>query len=67
MLITAPTNQVQLEAVFERILNIRRITRQDQQLLMSALLSKEDLNEQEMLQINKVFQAVQGGLIKVVD
>ncbi|BAY31943.1 hypothetical protein NIES2107_38290 [Nostoc carneum NIES-2107] len=67
MLITAPTNQIQLEAVFERILNIRRITRQDQQLLMSALLSKEDLNEQEMLQINKVFQAVQGGLIKVVD
>ncbi|BAY88248.1 MULTISPECIES: hypothetical protein [unclassified Tolypothrix] len=67
MLITAPTNQVQLEAVFERILNIRRITRQDQKLLMSALLSKEDLNEQEMLQINKVFQAVQGGLIKVVD
>ncbi|MBD2212550.1 hypothetical protein H6G27_22140 [Nostoc linckia FACHB-104] len=67
MLITAPTNQVQLEAVFERILNIRRITRQDQQLLMSALLSKEDLNEQEMLQINKVFHAVQGGLIKVVD
>ncbi|MBD2166606.1 hypothetical protein H6G04_19595 [Calothrix membranacea FACHB-236] len=67
MLITAPTNQVQLETVFERILNIRRITRQDQQLLMSALLSKEDLNEQEKSQINKVFQAVQGGLIKVVD
>ncbi|BAY98399.1 hypothetical protein NIES37_23490 [Tolypothrix tenuis PCC 7101] len=67
MLITAPINQVQLEAVFERILNIRKITRQDQQLLMSALLSKDDLNEQEMLQINKVFQAVQGGLIKVVD
>ncbi|QIR39671.1 hypothetical protein HCG51_25135 [Tolypothrix sp. PCC 7910] len=67
MLVTVPTNQVQLEAVFERILNIRRITRQDQQLLMSALLSKDDLNEQEMLQINKVFQAVQGGLIKVVD
>ncbi|MDZ7956451.1 MAG: hypothetical protein RMY34_00830 [Aulosira sp. DedQUE10] len=67
MLLTAPTNQVQLEVVFDRIFHIRRITRQDQQLLMSALLSKEDLNEQEKLQISKIFKAVQGGLIKVVD
>jgi len=67
MLVTAPTNQIQSETVFDRIFNIRRISRQDQQLLMSVLLSKEDLNELEKLQINKVFKAVQGGLIKVVD
>lgn len=67
MLTTATSSQMQLEKVLEHIFAIRRITRQDQQLLMSTLLSKEDLNEQERLQISRVFDALQRGLIKVVD
>ncbi|MDZ8054168.1 MAG: hypothetical protein RMX68_017220 [Aulosira sp. ZfuVER01] len=67
MLTTANSTQLQLETVLEHIFAIRRITRHDQQLLMSALLSKEDLNEQERLQISRVFDALQRGLIKVVD
>lgn len=62
-----PSNQILLETVLERVFTIRRITRQDQQLLMSTLLSKEGLNEEEQLQISRVFDALQKGLIKVVD
>jgi hypothetical protein len=67
MLTTATPSQMKLETVLEHIFAIRRITRQDQQLLMSELLSKEDLNEQDRLQISRVFDALQRGLIKVVD
>jgi hypothetical protein len=67
MLTTATSSQMQLEKVLEHIFAIRRITRYDQQLLMSALLSKEDLNQQERLQISRVFDALQRGLIKAVD
>jgi hypothetical protein len=67
MLTTSTTNQMQLEAVLERIFTIRRITRRDQQLLMATLLSKDGLNEQESRQISKVFDAVKSGLLKVVD
>ncbi len=58
---------MELEKLLEHIFSIRRITRQDQHLLMSTLLSKADLNEQERLQISRVFDALQRGLIKVVD
>lgn len=67
MLATATATATQLETVLEHIFAIRRITRRDQQLLMSTLLSKDGLNEQESLQISKVFDALQRGLLKVVD
>ncbi|NDJ21578.1 hypothetical protein GS682_07985 [Nostoc sp. B(2019)] len=62
-----PSNQILLETVLEHVFTIRGITRQDQQLLMSTLLSKEGLNEEERLQISRVFDALQKGLLKVVD
>ncbi|WP_017653539.1 hypothetical protein [Fortiea contorta] len=67
MLVTATATPMQLETVLERIFAIRRITRHDQHLLMSTLLSKEGLSEQESLQISRVFDALQRGLLKVVD
>ncbi|WP_096607825.1 hypothetical protein [Calothrix sp. NIES-2100] len=67
MLTTTTSNPMQLETVLEHIFAIRRITRHDQHLLMSTLLSKEDLNEEERLQISRVFDALRRGLIKVVD
>ncbi|WP_427162463.1 hypothetical protein ACQFX9_13460 [Aliinostoc sp. HNIBRCY26] len=62
--ISTPTS---LETVLERIFAIGRITRSDQQVLMSTLLSKEDLNEKELQQINQVFDRIKRGLLKVVD
>ncbi len=67
MLTTTPVAEMHLETLLEHIFAIRRITRRDQQLLMSTLLSKEGLNEQDRLQISRVFDAVQRGLLKVVD
>jgi len=64
---TSPLIQISLEKVLERIFAVRRITRRDQQLLMSTLLSKEGLNEEDRLQISRVFDALQRGLLKVVD
>jgi hypothetical protein len=56
-----------LETVLERIFAIGRITRRDQQLLMSTLLSKEGLNERERQQISRIFDGIKRGLLKVVD
>ncbi|MTJ07100.1 MULTISPECIES: hypothetical protein [unclassified Anabaena] len=56
-----------LETVLQRIFSIRRITRQDQHLLMSTLLSKEGLDETERTQITRVFDGLRSGFIKVVD
>ncbi|MFM7407658.1 MAG: hypothetical protein ACKO3K_13625 [Cuspidothrix sp.] len=56
-----------LTTVLERIFSIRRITRQDQNLLMSTLLSKEELDEDERRQITRVFKGLRSGFIKVVD
>ncbi|MBD2436573.1 hypothetical protein [Nostoc sp. FACHB-110] len=67
MLATSSSKQMSLENLLEHIFTIRRITRQDQQLLMSALLSKDGLSEQEHQQINRVFDALKKGLLKVVD
>lgn len=59
-------NPPQLATVLERVFKIRRVTRQDQQLMMYTLSSQE-LNENDRLQISKVFDGLKNGLIKVVD
>ncbi len=61
------SGQILLETVLERIFSIRKITRQDQNLLMSSLLSKEGLDENERRQITRVFDGLRNGFIKVVD
>lgn len=63
----SPTRQVSLEAVVKRIFAYRQITRLDQQLMMSALLEKNNLSEQEQHYINQVSDGLRRGLIKVVD
>ena len=59
--------KVSVEQIVERIFAFRQITRTDQRLLMSAFLSKKSYNETDHLQINRVFDALQRGLIKVTD
>jgi len=56
-----------VETIVERIFSVRQITRTDQQLLMSTLLTKNVLSGTDELLINRVFDALQKGLIRVVD
>ncbi len=64
---TTSSTQTSLDNLLKHIFTIGRITRYDQQLLMSTLLSKEGFNEEERQQISRVFDSVQRGLLKVVD
>ncbi|MBD2461197.1 hypothetical protein H6G89_09085 [Oscillatoria sp. FACHB-1407] len=56
-----------IEQLVEQIFATRRITRVDQERFMSALLSKKALNDAEQVQINRVFDALRSGLIRVVE
>lgn len=53
--------------VVEQIFNSRRITRSDQNRLMNLLLSKDALSLEDQNQINRVFDALRRGLLRVVD
>ena len=64
---TDSSTQVSLDKLLKRIFSIGKITRYDQQLLMSTLLSKDGFNEEERRQISRVFDFLQRGLLKVVD
>ena len=64
---TDSSTQVSLDKLLKRIFSIGKITRYDQQLLMSTLLSKDGFNEEERRQISQVFDFLQRGLLKVVD
>ncbi|MCD8490323.1 MAG: hypothetical protein LRZ84_27255 [Desertifilum sp.] len=61
------TPPLAVEAIVERIFETRRITRADQQVFMSALLSKNSLNLSEQQQIDRVFEGLRQGRIRVVD
>ena len=60
--IAPPTS---VEKIVERIFTLQRITLIDQDLLMTALLSKQDLSETEKQLIGRVFDALQRGKLKV--
>jgi len=62
----SPVDQ-SIEQVVDRILNSRKITRTDQQTLMSALMSKNMLTTKEQLLINQVFDTLRKGMLRVVD
>ncbi len=53
--------------IVERIFSTRRISRADQSTFMSSLLSKNVLSDDELEQINKVFDGLRTGLIRVVE
>lgn len=56
-------NTLPLEEIVERILTTRQITRGDQH----SLLTLGSLTSQEKLLINRVFDRLRMGLLKVVD
>jgi hypothetical protein len=59
--------KVSVEQIVERIFALRQIARADQRLLMSAFLAQDSLSEKDHAQINRVFDALRKGLIRVVD
>jgi hypothetical protein len=56
-------NTLPLEEIVERILTTRQITRLDQH----SLLALSNLTAQEKLLINRLFDRLRMGLLKVVD
>ncbi len=56
-----------IEQVVERIFISHRITRADQKMFMSALLSKDSLSPEDRQKIDKVFDGLRRGLLRVVD
>ena len=65
MLITEPS--VSVERLVNQIFCSRKITRNDQRLLMSLLLSKDSLSVEEHSYIDQVFERLRRWLIHVVD
>lgn len=59
--------QVPVDKIFERIFTTRQITRFDQRLLMSALLNKDSLNEQEKTLVNRLYDYIKNGWLWVGD
>lgn len=60
-------SQVSIEQIAQHIMLYRRISRADQNVLMSALLSKDCLQPHEQNLVQEIFQGLRSGLIKVVD
>jgi hypothetical protein len=61
------TPMLSLEQTIHRIFATRRITRLDQHLLMTIAHSIEAIAPQEQVLINRVFDALQRGALRIVD
>ncbi len=59
-------SQLNITQLTDNIFNTRRITRRDQRLLM-YLLSSYRLGEQEQNLINRIYEMLNKGLLRVVD
>lgn len=56
-----------LDTLMSNILSCRRITRENQRMLMSSLLGKDRLNNNEQAQVAKIFEAITQGRLRVID
>lgn len=56
-----------IEQVVERIFETRQITRADQQMFMSALLSKDSLSLADQKHVDRVFEALRRGRLRVIN
>ena len=61
------SSSLSIEELVAQILMERRVTYTDQQILKWALLSREELDEQDRTLIDRVFYGVRHGLLKVVE
>ncbi|CBN59374.1 MULTISPECIES: hypothetical protein [Kamptonema] len=63
--VSAP--QLSIEQIVLEIFSTRRITRTDRRRLMSMLLAKDFLSSEEQNSINRMFESLRQGAIRVVD
>ncbi|HEY9817326.1 MAG TPA: hypothetical protein V6D20_16215 [Candidatus Obscuribacterales bacterium] len=56
-----------LEDVIRRIFETHRITRADQELLMALMLSKSALSDMDKNHVNRIFDGLSSGLVRVID
>ncbi len=56
-----------VEQIAHRIISLRKITRVDQHLFMSAVLSKKSLSAEEQNLVEQVYQGLNRGWIRVVE
>jgi hypothetical protein len=54
-----------VQQIANRIINLRKITRIDQHLFMSAVLSKKSLSPEEESLVEKIYQGLNRGWIRV--
>lgn len=54
-----------LQTVVETIFATHRIRRQDQEMLMSLLLAKEDISLEEKALIDEIFEGLRRGTLRV--
>lgn len=59
--------QNHFQEIARQILTSRKLTRAHQSFFMTAALSVGQLNDDEQALINRVFDALQRGLVRVVD
>ncbi|MEB3182084.1 MAG: hypothetical protein VKL59_24065 [Nostocaceae cyanobacterium] len=62
-----PKVKVSVHKLAERMFAFRQISRLDQQLFMSALLSKDTLEPSEQKLVDQVFEGLKNGWLRVVD
>ena len=56
-----------IEQMVDRITACGKISRQDQQQFMSALLSQKTISQNEQELINRIFERLRAGRLRVVD
>ena len=62
-----PTPESQINQIVTRIFSTHRITRSDQKIFMATLLAQDSLSPEAQNQINRVFDGLRQGLLRVVD
>ena len=61
------SDKLLLEQIISQIFIRKQISRLDQQVLMSALLARNSMSDKDQSQVNRVFDGIQRGLIRVVE
>lgn len=64
-MVTAPAEN--LQSVVDHIFTVRRISRNTQQQLMQLLLNRAQLSPQEQDYVQRIFDALGRGILRVVD
>jgi hypothetical protein len=56
-----------IDELIDHILAVRRISRREQDYVMSTLLAKQQLSDKERVQVSQIYDGLRSGRIRVVD